>query len=78
MGFSGSAPVQQKPAAVPAAPVAAPTVAAQDDDVVAVIAAALAAYDSGGEAVPVIGRLPVARWWNYARAATVTVRDQMF
>jgi hypothetical protein len=86
MGFSGSAPEEKKPAAAPAAaaPVAAaPAVAvsvpaAANDDIIAVICAAVAACDNA-QALPVIGRVyGGSGWTNYARIATVTTRDQMF
>ena len=78
MGFAGTAkPEEQKPvaAAAPATPVAA---AGAGGDLVAVIAAAIAAYDGGGESLPIIGRLSSPGWTNYARVETVTTRDQMF
>ncbi|MDR3348353.1 MAG: hypothetical protein LBO03_01900 [Acidaminococcales bacterium] len=80
MGFSGTAkPEEQRPAAAPAsAAPAAPLSPAVGGDLIAVVAAAIAAYDGGGEISPIIGRLSSPGWTNYARIETVTTRDQMF
>jgi hypothetical protein len=79
MGFAGTAkPEGQKPAVAPAAPVAAAPAASAGGDLIAVIAAAIAAYDGGGDSMPVIGRLNSPGWTSYSRIATVTTRDAMF
>ena len=93
MGFSGSAP-ENKPqaaAATPSAPVAgkatdnneviaviAATLAASTDEVIAVIAAAMAIC-TGEEYIAQIGRLKGSKsWTNYAKMEGTTVRNQMF
>jgi hypothetical protein len=79
MGFSGSAP-QENTAAAPAPAAAAPVAAAPagpSGDVIAVIAAAIAAYDNAG-ANPVIGRLGGSTWGSYARVEAVIARKEMY
>ncbi len=79
MGFSGSAPEnkpQAAPAAAPAA--AAPVPVANNNEIIAVIAAAIAAC-AGGETIASIQRLNSSEGWtNYARIEAVTTRNQMF
>ena len=94
MGFFGSAPEKQPQTASPA-PAAVPAKkATQTDDVMAVIAAAVAACAddgriaaiaaaiaicTGGGTVACIKRLDsTASWTKYARVAAVTARNEMF
>ena len=63
-----------------AAPVAAPVeVEAQDDtEVIAVIAAAVAAYGYSASQIACIRRVPSQGWAQNARVDAVTTRNQMF
>lgn len=76
-------PTQKKKTAKPetvAAPVAAPVeVEAQDDtEVIAVIAAAVAAYGYSASQIACIRRVPSQGWAQNARVDAVTTRNQMF
>ncbi len=62
-----------------AAPAAAPVVAAKnDDEIIAVIAAAVAACGCSSEDIAYIRRLPNAGWTNAARVEANTVRKECF
>lgn len=77
MGFSGSAP-ENKPAAVPVqAPAAQAAPTAAGNDIIAVIAAAIAA-SLGSETLACIPRRPNGNWGDYARAEATTIRSRMF
>ena len=64
------------PAAAPAAAVAAPV---QDDsEVIAVIAAAVAALGHSAEDIAYVRRLPEAGWTQNARIEAISVRKECF
>ena len=78
MGFSGSAP-ENKPAAPAATQEAAPVAVQQNDDIIAVIAAAIAACGGASEQIAHIVRLNGGKGWtNYSKVEGVTIRNQMF
>lgn len=70
--------VAPAPAAAPAAaPVAAPA-ASNNDEIIAVIAAAVAALGCSAEDIAYVRRLPNAGWTNAARVEANTVRKECF
>ena len=79
MGFSGSAPENKSQAAIPASaaePVA--EVAVSNNEVIAVIAAAIATC-TDCEQLAYIGKMDSSSGWtNSARVEATTVRNQMF
>lgn len=64
-------------AAPAAAPVAAPA-ASNNDEIIAVIAAAVAALGCSAEDIAYVRRLPNEGWTNAARVEANTVRNQCF
>ena len=74
-----NAPVAAAPApkAAPAAAPAAPA-ASNNDEIIAVIAAAVAACGCSVEDIAYVRRLPNAGWTNAARVEANTVRNQCF
>ena len=79
MGFSGSAPENKAQSAISAkATEPATEVVVSNNEVIAVIAAAIAACIDG-EQLACIGRLDSSSGWtNSARIEATTVRNQMF
>ena len=71
-----------KPAVAPtpaAAPAAAPVAAAQDDsEIIAVIAAAVAACGVSADQIACVRRLPNASWTVNARVEAISVRKECF
>lgn len=75
-----NAPVAAAPAPK-AAPVAAPAAApaaSNNDEIIAVIAAAVAALGCSAEDIAYVRRLPNTGWTNAARVEANTVRNQCF
>lgn len=74
-----NAPVAAAPApkAAPAAAPAAPA-ASNNDEIIAVIAAAVAALGCSAEDIAYVRRLPNTGWTNAARVEANTVRNQCF
>ena len=72
----------EKPVAAPPAPAAAPAAVAapvQDDsEVIAVIAAAVAALGHSAEQIACVRRLPEAGWTQNARIEAISVRKECF
>lgn len=69
------------PAAAPAAapaPVAAPVAQQDDAEIIAVIAAAVAACGCSADQVACIRRIPSTGWTNNARAEVMSVRKECF
>ena len=76
-GASASAPVASAPA--PAAAPAAVAAPVQDDsEVIAVIAAAVAALGHSAEDIAYVRRLPEAGWTQNARIEAISVRKECF
>ena len=71
-----NAPVAAAPAPK-AAPAAAPA-ASNNDEIIAVIAAAVAALGCSAEDIAYVRRLPNTGWTNAARVEANTVRNQCF
>ena len=70
--------VAPAPAATPAAAPAAAPAASNNDEIIAVIAAAVAACGCSVEDIAYVRRLPNAGWTNAARVEANTVRNQCF
>lgn len=75
-----NAPVAAAPApkAAPAAAPAAASAASNNDEIIAVIAAAVAALGCSAEDIAYVRRLPNTGWTNAARVEANTVRNQCF
>lgn len=73
-----NAPVAEAPKPVVNTPVPAQQAASNNDEIIAVIAAAVAACGCSVEDIAYVRRLPNTGWTNAARVEANTVRNQCF